>query len=251
MVGSSAVRIRHEPQRARDHLIVALDVADLYEARALVRQFGDEVSFYKVGPHLFESGLIDFIESLVMAEKRVFLDFKSVDIGETMRGMIDRVSRLGIEFVTVMGTTSTVLAAKAGRGSRYKPKILVVTLLTDHTEKDMQTEYNTEKTVEQFVAERAGVAAASGADGVISSPKEIGAIRRAVPRSDFLIVTPGIRPAGSPSDDQARTATPAAAIAAGADYLVVGRPILRARDQLGAARAILNEMQEALVAPRA
>jgi|SRR5271155_415042 len=246
MVGSSAVRIRREAPRARDHLIVALDVADLDAARALVKQFGDEISFYKVGPHLFESGLINFIESLVEREKRVFLDFKSVDIGETMRTMIDRVARLGIEFVTVMGTTSTVAAAKAGRGSRHEPKILVVTLLTDHREEDMQREYNTRQTVEQFVAERARIAAAAGADGVISSPREIAAIRRAVPRSGFLIVTPGIRPADSPADDQARTATPAAAMAAGADYLVVGRPIVRARDKVAAARAILNEMQDAL-----
>jgi orotidine-5'-phosphate decarboxylase len=250
MTGSVASRVRFEAQRAKDHLIVALDVADLSEAQALVEQFGDEISLYKVGPRLFENGLVNFIESLVEREKRVFLDFKTVDIGETMRGMIDRISRLGVEFVTVMGAASTVSAARAGRANRHKPKILLVTLLTDYSEAAMQREFNTKKTVEQFVAERAGIAASAGADGVICSPKEITAVRRAVSQKEFLIVTPGIRPAGSRLDDQARTATPATAIASGADYLVVGRPITKAGDrsddQLKAARGILLEMQEAL-----
>lgn len=110
----------------------------------------------------------------------------------------------------------------------------------------MQREYNTQKTVEDFVAERASIAAAAGADGVISSAREIAAIRRAVARPDFLIVTPGIRPTGVPADDQKRTATPAAAIGAGADYLVIGRPITKAGDKLAATRGILGEMQAAL-----
>jgi len=246
MAGSAATRIRHEADKARDHLIVALDVPDLDQARALVGRLGDDVSFYKVGWHLFAKGLADFIEYLVRNEKRVFLDFKSVDIGETMRGMISSVSRLGVEFITVMGTTATISAAKEGRHGKARPKILVVTLLTDHSEEEMQREYNTRKTVEEFVAERAYLAATAGADGVIASAREIAAIRRAVPRPDFLIVTPGIRPTGSATDDQKRTATPAEAIAAGADYLVVGRPILKAGDQLVAACGILDEMQAAL-----
>ena len=236
------------PDAARERLIVALDLPDLGAARALVDELGAEISFYKVGPHLFAKGMIDFIEDLVRSGKRVFLDFKSVDIGETMRGMIARVSTLGVDFATIMGTPTTIAAATAGRGASPKPKILFVTLLTDHREADMRREYNTGMTVEEFVAERARIAAEAGADGVISSPREAAAIRRAVPRPGFLIVTPGIRPAGSAAGDQARIATPAAAIAAGADYLVVGRPIIMADDRLAAARAILSEIQEALAA---
>lgn len=243
---SVAALARNEPGVARDHLIVALDVPTLKQARILTDQLGNDVSFYKIGWHLFERGLVDFIEHLVRNEKRVFLDFKSVDIGDTMRGMIASVSRLGIEFITVMGTTTTISAAREGRNGRSRPKILVVTLLTDHGEKEMQREYNTEQTVEEFVAERAAIAAAAGADGVIASAREIRAIRRAVPRPDFLIVTPGIRPAGSSADDQKRIATPAEAIAAGANYLVIGRPIIKPDDKLAAARAVLSEIQTAL-----
>jgi orotidine-5'-phosphate decarboxylase len=234
------------PDAARERLIVALDLPELAAARALVDELGDEISFYKIGPHLFAPGLFDFIEDLVRSGKRVFLDFKSVDIGETMRGMIGRVSALGIDFATIMGTPTTIAAATAGRGPSPKPKILFVTLLTDHSEADMRREYNTGMTVAEFVAERARIAAEAGADGVVSSPREAAAIRRAVPQPGFLIVTPGIRPAGSAADDQARTAAPAAAIAAGADYLVIGRPIVSADDRLGAARQILGEIQEAL-----
>jgi orotidine-5'-phosphate decarboxylase len=245
MAGSAAPLIRHEAESARDHLIVALDVPDLAGARALVQQLGDDVSFYKIGWHLFAKGLADFIEDLVRDEKHVFLDFKSVDIGETMRGMISSVSRLGVEFVTVMGTAATS-AAREGRQGRSRPKILTVTLLTDHGEEEMRREYNTKQSVEDFVAERAVIAAAAGADGVISSAQEIAAIRRAVPRPVFLIVTPGIRPTGSAPDDQRRVATPRDAIAAGANYLVVGRPILRAGDMLAATHGILAEIQIAL-----
>ncbi|MFZ3234486.1 MAG: orotidine-5'-phosphate decarboxylase [Stellaceae bacterium] len=244
MPGSTARTTRADA--ARERLIVALDFPDLAAARALVDELGDEMSFYKVGPHLFAKGLIDFIEYLVGSGKRVFLDFKSVDIGETMRGMIARVSALGVDFATIMGTPTTIAAASAGRGASPKPKILFVTLLTDHSEAEMRREYNTAKTVEEFVAERARIAVMAGADGVISSPREAAAIRRAVPQPGFLIVTPGVRPAGSAAGDQARIATPAAAIAAGADYLVIGRPIIRAEDRLAAARQILDEMQEAL-----
>jgi orotidine-5'-phosphate decarboxylase len=175
----------------------------------------------------------------------VFLDFKTVDIGETMRGMISSVSRLGIEFVTVMGAAATIAAHQARQG-QSRPKILTVTLLTDHGEKEMQQEYNTQQSVEDFVADRARIAKKSGADGVIASAREVSAIRRVVPRHDFLIVTPGIRPAGTIADDQRRTATPAEAIRAQADYLVVGRPIIRADNKRAAAIKVLKEMQTAL-----
>jgi len=235
---------------ARDHLIVALDVPELDQARAIVDELGDAVSFYKVGPHLFVTGLIGFTEQLIAEGKHVFLDFKSVDIGDTMRGMAAKVAGLGIEFLTVMGTTSTIIAAKQGLEGSPIPKILVVTVLTDHDEADIRREYGARKTVEQLVIDRATMAADAGADGVICSPKEVEAIRRAVPRPGFLIVTPGVRPIGSATDDQKRTATPGEAIEAGADFIVVGRPIIREFDKLAAARRILDEMQTVLDAPR-
>jgi orotidine-5'-phosphate decarboxylase len=246
MARAVAARIRPNAERARDHLIVALDVSDFDHARAVVRELGDEVSFYKIGWHLFAKGLADFIDELVRTEgKHVFFDFKTVDIGETMRGMISSVSRLGVEFITVMGMAATVAAHEARQGQGY-PRILTVTLLTDHGEEEMQREYNTKQSVEAFVASRAAIAEATGADGVVASAREVSAIRRAVPRPDFLIVTPGIRPIGTIADDQKRTATPRTAISAGANYLVVGRPIIRADDKLGAALGILDEMQTAL-----
>lgn len=238
------------PGSARDRLIVALDVPGLDQAREVVRELGDTVAYYKVGPHLFEKGLIDFIELLIGSGKHVFLDFKSVDIGDTMRGMASKVARLGVEFLTVMGASSTIKAAKDGLEDSLIPKILVVTVLTDQDEADVEAEYG--KTLDQLVIDRAQMAAKAGADGVICSPKEIGIVRRAVPRPGFLIITPGVRPEGSARDGQKRVAAPAEAIRDGADYLVVGRPIIRPADgnKLGAARRILDEMQGALDAPR-
>jgi orotidine-5'-phosphate decarboxylase len=239
------------PGLARDRLIVALDMPGLDQARDIVRELGDTVAYYKVGPHLFEKGLIDFIEQLIADEKHVFLDFKSVDIGDTMRGMASKVSRLGVRFLTVMGTTSTIRAAKEGLEGSPIPKILVVTVLTDQDEADIQAEYGAGKTVGQLVIDRALMAANAGADGVICSPKEIEAVRRAVPRPGFLIITPGVRPAGTARDDQKRVATPAEAIRNGADYLVIGRPIIRPydHDRPAAARRVIDEMQAALDGP--
>jgi orotidine-5'-phosphate decarboxylase len=238
---------------ARDHLIVALDVPGLDQARAVVRELGDDISHYKVGPYLFENGLINFIKELIDQEKKVFLDFKSVDIGDTMRTMASRASSLGVEFITVMGTTGTITAAIQGREQRPIPKILAVTLLTDLDEADMQREYKTDKTLREFVIERALDAERAEADGVICSPNEAAAVRdelRPV-RPNFLIITPGVRPAGVARDGQKRTATPGEAIEAGADYIVVGRPIVRPsdNDKLGAARRIINEMQAVIDGP--
>jgi orotidine-5'-phosphate decarboxylase len=248
MASSAAAIARQAPETARDRLIVALDVPDIDIARDLVRQLRDDISFYKIGGHLlFTRGLVDFIEhDLVGRGKRVFLDLKSVDIGETMRGVASRVAALGVEFLTVMGTRATIEAARQGKEDQSFPKILVVTLLTDHSQEDMRREYNTsDMTIDQFVVERTRIATKYKADGVISSPLEVPAIR-AVTRPDFIVVTPGIRPVGTANDDQKRVATPAAAITAGADHLVVGRPIVRAKDPQRAALSILNEMQAAL-----
>lgn len=232
----------------RDHLIVALDVHGLSDAERVVDQLGAMISHYKVGPHLFETGLITFIQKLVENDKEVFLDFKSVDIGETMRRMAGRVADLGVKFITVMGSTSTIVAAKQGREDRDFPKILAVTLLTDYNEDDMRREYGWEGSITEFVIKRARMAAGSGADGVICSPNEIRVVRDALMDEypDFLIVTPGIRPIGVSNDDQKRVAAPGRAITDGADYLVVGRPIIRDLNNcVQNADVILREMQEA------
>jgi orotidine-5'-phosphate decarboxylase len=235
---------------ARDRLIVALDVPDLDQAAGIVRELGDTVAYYKVGPHLFAKGLIEFIERLIGDGKHVFLDFKSVDIGDTMRGMASKVSRLGVDFLTVMGATATIRAAKEGLEGSPKPKILVVTVLTDHDEADIRREYGPEKTLKQLVIDRAAMAAEAGADGVICSPNEVADVRQAVRwQPGFLVITPGVRPEGSRSDDQKRVATPAEAISAGADYLVIGRPIIKSPDRRRAAEAILEEMQGAFSPP--
>lgn len=231
---------------ARDRLIVALDVPTLQEAQSIVRELGDAVLYYKVGPHLFAKGLIDFIEHLVGDGKHVFLDFKSVDIGDTMRGLASKVARLEVDFLTVMGTTTTIKAAKDGLEGSPIPKILVVTVLTDHDETDIQREYGEGKTLKQLVIDRARMAANAGADGVICSPNEIRDVRQAVSRPGFLIITPGVRPAGSAADGQKRVSTPGEAIANGADYLVVGRPIIKAPNRADAAQSILDEMQRAM-----
>lgn len=234
--------------RARDHLIVALDVPGLAQARAIVDELDEEVLLYKVGPHLFVSGMIDFIADELIRDrgKKVFLDFKSFDIGDTIRGMAAQATRLGVDFMTIGRTASTIVSARQAREGQKIPKILVVTLLTDHDEEDMRREFNTNETVEDFVARRAVEAEQAGADGVICSPREVRAVRTAVHRPDFLIVTPGVRQTGSASDDQKRVAAPGEAIRAGANYLVVGRPIIKAPNRLQAARSILEEMQEAL-----
>jgi orotidine-5'-phosphate decarboxylase len=222
-----------------------------------VAELGDAVSHYKVGPYLFEDGLVIFIHSLIKQGKKVFLDFKSVDIGDTMRRMASRAADLGVEFITVMGMTGTIVAAYEGREGRPNPKILAVTLLTDYDKDDMQREYNTapDVTIEEFVRKRAmtasnAVADGIGADGVICSPREIAAVKGIMQprRPNFLIVTPGVRPAGSQSDDQKRTATPSQAIDAGANYLVIGRPIIRPSygSRRDAAYRILDEIQGAI-----
>jgi len=234
------------PDLARDHLIVALDVSNLDAAREIVTELNELIVYYKVGPHLFESGLIDFIEELIAKDKHVFLDFKSVDIGDTMRRMASRVANLGVEFLTVMGTAATIRAAKEGLEGAQYPKILVVTVLTDHDEEDIQREYGAGKTIKQLVIDRANTAADAGADGVICSPNEVAEVRRAVPRPGFLVVTPGVRPEWSDTDDQKRTATPGDAIGAHADFLVVGRPIIRAANKREAAERILAEMQSVI-----
>jgi orotidine-5'-phosphate decarboxylase len=231
---------------AKERLIVALDVATVDEALRLIDQLGDAVSFYKIGLHLqLAPELHALVTRLRSAGKKVFLDFKYIDIPATVAGAVSMASQLGINFITVMGQQQILrTAVEARRGADLK--ILAVSLLTGMSEEDMRREYFTSLTLPEFVQRRALAADRLNCDGVISSPNEIELIRSVVVNEDFLIVTPGIRPAGSATDDQKRTATPHDAIFSGADYLVVGRPIIRDDDPRGAALRIIGEIATAL-----
>jgi orotidine-5'-phosphate decarboxylase len=231
---------------ASQKLIVALDVATVDDAHKLVCFLGDTVSFYKIGLHLqLDPGLAELFRTLREQQKGVFLDFKYIDIPATVEGAVAAAARLHIRFITVMGQRHIVQAAVKGKGGSDL-KILAVTLLTGMTESDMQREYQTKLSLEEFISKRAKDASEMGCDGVISSPNEIEIIRSVVRNDNLLIVTPGIRPAGTPQDDQKRTATPSDAISRGADYLVVGRPITRAVEPKQAALRIIDEMATVL-----
>jgi len=224
---------------ARDRLIVALDVPSVGAAEKLVAQLGDAVSFYKVGYQLGFAGGLGFAETLVRAGKQLFLDFKLHDIGNTVARGVESVARLGASFLTVHAYPQTMHAAVDARaGSSLR--ILAVTVLTSYDDADLAAA-GYDFTVSELVAERAAQARDIGVDGLVCSAEEAANLRKIV-RPGMALVTPGIRPAGSASGDQKRIMTPAAAIAAGADYLVVGRPIVEAPDPKAAAEAIVAEI---------
>jgi orotidine-5'-phosphate decarboxylase len=231
---------------ARERLIVALDVATTEEAKLIIDQLGDTVCFYKIGLHLqLAPELHSIFSKLKEEEKNVFLDFKYIDIRATVAGVVRVASRLGIKFITVMGQRHIVGAAVEARADTDL-KILAVTLLTGMSEEDMKKEYQTSVPLREFVKQRAVEASHLKCDGVISSPNEVELIRSVVQHEDFLIVTPGIRPVGAAQDDQKRTATPYDAIINGANYLVIGRPIIRESKPKDAVRRIIDEMETAL-----
>ena len=238
---------RRETLSARERLIVALDVTTKEEAAKLVEELGDSVEFYKIGHELILGGDgIALARDLVAAGKQVFLDAKLLDIGNTVERSAANIAALGVTFLTVHGHDSkTMRAAVAGRGESAL-KLLSVTVMTNLTQDDL-SEQGFEMKSDQLVAHRAKLAAGSGFDGVVTSAREAALVRQTVGR-DFLIVTPGIRPAGADIGDQARVMTPARAIEAGATRLVVGRPITQADVPKAAAVAIIAEIDAALAA---
>lgn len=177
---------------ASERLIVALDVPSVDTAREIVNCLGSDVSCYKIGPYLqFARGMPELAEELSKVQnKKLFLDFKSVDIGDTIEISVEFSKRMGAEFITIFGTSSAIRAAVRARGDNDFPKILVITLLTDHTEADMREEYNTNDTLEEFIEKRTRMVLAAKGDGVICSPKEAAQIRD-IAGPDFLIATPG------------------------------------------------------------
>jgi len=229
----------------RDRLIVALDVPSVAKAEAVVDALGDGVGFYKVGLQLIFAGGIAFAEQLVRAGKQVFLDVKLLDIDNTVAGAVESIAALGVTFLTVHAYPKAMRAAVHARG-RAPLKLLGVTVLTSMDAADLAAA-GYAGGLAPLVERRAADARAAGMDGIVASPAEAALVRRTV-GPDMAIVTPGIRPAGADSGDQKRAATPAAAIRAGADFLVVGRPILSAPDQRAAAAAVVGEIAAALTA---
>ena len=227
---------------ARDRLIVALDLPSVETARALVSRLGDAVSFYKVGYQLGFAGGIDFARELIGSGKQVFLDFKLHDIGNTVEKGVESVAKLRATFLTVHGYPQTMKAAVAGRG-QSKLRLLAVTVLTSYDDNDL-ADAGYSANVRDLAARRARQAREADIDGLVCSPEEAANLR-AIVGDKMLLVTPGIRPAGGASGDQKRIMTPGKAISAGADYLVVGRPITEAADPKIAAEAIVTEILQA------
>jgi orotidine-5'-phosphate decarboxylase len=229
---------------AKDRLIVALDVKDIPAARAVVDELDGVADFFKVGLTLqLAAGVEDFIRELIKNGKRVFLDYKYYDISETLKKTVARASELGVSFLTIHGPSVLIRAAVEGRGSSDL-KLFTVTVLTSLDAGDIAEMGYTNHTPEQLVLFRARKALDAGCDGVIASGLEAKQIKE-LSTNKLLVITPGIRPDGYPEDDQKRKTTPADAVSAGADYLVVGRPITGAKDMRAAAQEILDQMQSA------
>jgi len=232
---------------ARERLIVALDVPSTAAAEALVSRLGESVWFYKIGYQLAFAGGFSLAAELIAAGKQVFLDLKLHDIGNTVARGVESVAKLGATFLTVHAYPQTMKSAVEGKqGSNLR--LLAVTVLTSYDDADLAAA-GYELNVKELAAARAEQARDIGLDGLVCSAEEATALRNIVGRG-MVLVTPGIRPAGSASSDQKRIMTPAGAIQAGADYLVVGRPVLEAGDPKAAADAIVAEVDKTRVQGR-
>ena len=227
-------------------LILALDVESAGEARSLVDRLGAHVGFYKVGLELYTAAGMPIVQELLDRGKEVFLDLKLYDIPETVRRAVAQVARTGVRFLTVHAVESVMRAAAEGAGPKG-PQLLAVTVLTSFGPADLAS-LGHSQTVSELVAARTRQAVAAGMTGVVTSPLEAAAVRR-VAGPKTIIVTPGVRSAGSAKGDQQRVATPAEAIANGADYLVMGRQITRAADPAAEALRVLEEIAGACPTP--
>src|SRR5213082_3112426 len=227
----------------RDRLIAALDLPSVEAAEAMIGKLGDSVTFYKIGYQLAYAGGLPLVQKLAGSGKKVFLDLKMHDIGNTVARGVDSVARLGATFLIVHAYPQTMKAAVQGRaGSPLK--ILAVTVLTSYDDGDLHAA-GYRLGVADLVEARAQQAQVLGVDGLVCSPEEAAALHKVVGHQ-MKLVTPGIRPAGSAAGDQKRIMTPARAISAGADYLVVGRPVMEAADPRAVAEAIQAEIVQAL-----
>ena len=228
-----------------DRLIVALDVPNALAGLELAEKIGDAVSFYKIGLGMLTGGGLALANELKQEHgKRIFLDMKFFDIGATVEAAVRGIAQYDLDFLTVHGDPHVVRAAKEGAaGSNLK--ILAVTILTSLDRADLDAALIRAGDLAEIVTTRAARAFEAGADGIIASPREAALIRALPEAAGRLIVTPGVRPAGSDTGDQKRIETPATAIANGADHIVVGRPIWKAADPRAAAQAIVAELPAA------
>ncbi len=220
-------------------VIIALDVPSAEEARGLVRTIGDAASFYKVGLELFTAAGPDFVRELKAQGHRVFLDLKLHDIGETVKRAVAQVARIAPDFLTIHATDQVMRSAMEGRGDSPL-KLLAVGVLTSLDDEDLATD-GYEVGVTELVERRARNAMNAGVDGIVCSPREVARVRQLVAFGTILL-TPGVRSAGASTGDQKRVATPAEAVAAGADYIVVGRQVTRAKDARAETLKILDEI---------
>ena len=228
-----------------DKLIVAMDVPNALAGLELAKTLGDSIGFYKIGLGMLTGGGLALANELKVEHgKRIFLDMKLFDIGATVEHAVRGIAQYDIDFLTVHGDPHVVRAAKEG-ASKSNMKILAVTILTSLDRDDLDANLMKAGDIRHLVIERAERAFEAGADGVIASPQEAGFIRALSSAKKKLIVTPGVRPKGAALGDQKRIATPAEAIANGADHIVVGRPIWQSNDPRQAAQSILQDIREA------
>jgi orotidine-5'-phosphate decarboxylase len=226
-----------------DRLIAALDVPNALAGLELAQKLGDSVNFFKIGLGMLTGGGLALANELKQEHgKRIFLDMKLFDIGNTVENAVRGLAQFDLDFLTVHGDPHVVRAAKEGAAGS-NTKILAVTILTSLDRQDLDDGLIKPGDIQDLVVERAAKAFEAGADGIISSPQEA-ALIRALPESlGRLIVTPGVRPAGAALGDQKRVATPASAIKDGADHIVVGRPIYQAEDPRAVAQTIITELE--------
>ncbi len=234
----------------QNKLIVALDVETTDEARRLVASLRGIAGLFKIGSQLFTAAGPDFVKEMIRAGDKIFLDLKFHDIPNTVAAAGVEATRLGVSMFNVhavggramMRRTAEAVAECAAAEGRARPAILGVTVLTSSDDATLR-ELGVREKADEIVPRLAQLTADSGLDGVVASAREVSLVRTAVTKPGFIVVTPGVRPAGASQDDQARVMSPREAIAAGADYLVVGRPIIAATDPARAAQLILDEMQ--------
>ena len=227
---------------ARERLIIALDLPTAAEARKLVSAVGDAAVFYKVGKQLFTAEGPQVVRDLTASGRKVFLDLKFHDIPNTVAGAVGEAAKLGVDMLTVHASGGGKMLRAAVEAAKARPGIavLAVTVLTSLDDDDLD-KIGVRGHVLDQVLRLSAIALADGCQGIVASAREARQLRAELGK-DFLLVTPGVRPKGSPAGDQARVVTPAEALAAGASHIVVGRPITEASDPAGAARGILAEM---------
>jgi orotidine-5'-phosphate decarboxylase len=228
-----------------ERLIVALDVSSSSEAQRLVQQIGEAAGIYKVGLQLFTAEGPSLVRELVASGKKVFLDLKLHDIPNTVGHAVKTAAELGVHMLTVHASGGARMLQAAVEAAAGRVNLLAVTVLTSLTDDDLPATGIQDKAVDQALR-MAALARSAGCPGIVTSPRELLSLRKLL-GEHFLIVTPGIRPAGTEANDQQRTASPAQAIGNGASHIVVGRPITHAADPAQAARAIISEMEQAKI----